>query len=148
MKYILREMTFDDIDEVVKGEERIFKESLGYDMLYSELRLNPFAYYFVLEIDGIVSGYIGVWIDGEHAEIINFYVDEEYQGNGYGSLMLEFIIQLCELSKVPNISLEVRESNTKAIGLYNKYGFNYSHKRIGYYKDGEDALVLIKELIC
>lgn len=148
MKYILREMTFDDIDEVIKGEERIFKESLGYDMLYSELRLNPFAYYFVLEIDEKVSGYIGVWIDGEHAEIINFYVDEQYQGNGFGSLMLEFVIQLCELSKVPNISLEVRESNTKAISLYNKYDFNYSHKRVKYYKDGEDALVLIKELVC
>ena len=148
MKYILREMTFDDIEEVVKGEEKIFKESLGYDMLYSELRLNPFAYYFVLDIDTKVSGYIGVWIDGEHAEIINFYVDEEYQRNGFGSLMLEFVIQLCELSKVPNISLEVRESNTKAIGLYNKYGFNFSHKRLGYYKDGEDALVLIKELVC
>ena len=148
MKYILREMTFDDIEEVVKGEEKIFKESLGYDMFYSELRLNPFAYYFVLDIDAKVSGYIGVWIDGEHAEIINFYVDEEYQRNGFGSLMLEFVIQLCELSKVPNISLEVRESNTKAIGLYNKYGFNFSHKRLGYYKDGEDALVLIKELVC
>lgn len=148
MKYILREMTFDDIEDVVKGEERIFKESLGYDMLYSELRLNPFAYYFVLDIDEKVSGYIGVWIDGEHAEIINFYVDEEHQGNGFGSLMLEFVIQLCELSKVPNISLEVRESNTKAIGLYNKYGFIYSHKRNQYYKDGEDALVLIKELVC
>ena len=31
---------------------------------------------------------------------------------------------------------------------YNKYGFNYSHKRVKYYKDGEDALVLIKELVC
>lgn len=148
MKYTLREMTFDDIEEVVKGEERIFKESLGYDMLYSELKLNPFAYYFVLEVNKKVSGYIGVWIDGEHAEIINFYVDEEHQGKGFGSLMLEFVIQLCELTKVPNISLEVRESNTKAIGLYNKYGFNYSHKRVHYYKDGEDALVLIKELVC
>ncbi len=148
MKYILREMTFDDIESVVAGEEKIFNESLGYDMLYSELKLNPFAYYFVLDIDEKVSGYIGVWIDGEHSEIINFYVDEEYQRQGFGSLMLEFVIQLCELSKVPNISLEVRESNTKAISLYNKYGFNYSHKRIKYYKDGEDALVLIKELVC
>lgn len=146
MDYQLRLMTISDIDEVIKGEERVFDESLGYDMLYSELVMNPFANYFVLEIDDKVSGYIGVWIDEDHSEIINFYVDKEYQNLGFGSMMLEFVIELCTMSKVPNISLEVRESNLKAISLYNKYGFEYSHKRKEYYKNGEDALVLIKEL--
>ncbi len=51
MHYLLREMTKDDILTVVKQEEEIFNSSLGYDMLYSELELNPYAYYFVLEID-------------------------------------------------------------------------------------------------
>ena len=131
-----------------------FKHGIPADAdLVFDVRCLPNPYY-IKELrpltgrDEKVSGYIGVWIDGEHAEIINFYVDEQYQGNGFGSLMLEFVIQLCELSKVPNISLEVRESNTKAISLYNKYDFNYSHKRVKYYKDGEDALVLIKELVC
>ena len=146
MDYQLRLMTIADIDDVIKGEERVFDESLGYDMLYSELVMNPFANYFVLEIDEKVSGYIGVWIDEDHSEIINFYVDEEFQNMGFGSMMLEFVIELCGMSKVPNISLEVRESNLKAISLYNKYGFEFSHKRKEYYKNGEDALVLIKEL--
>ena len=146
MDYQLRLMTINDIEEVIKGEEKVFDESLGYDMLYSELVMNPFANYFVLEIDKKVSGYIGVWIDEDHSEIINFYVDEEYQNMGFGSMMLEFVIELCLMSKVPNISLEVRESNLKAIALYNKYGFEFSHKRKEYYKNGEDALVLIKEL--
>ena len=147
MDYLIREMVVTDIEDVINGEEKVFGESLGYDMLYSELVMNPFAYYFVLEIDNNVHGYIGVWIDEEHSEIINFYIDKEYQSMGFGSMMLEFVIELCTLSKVPNISLEVRESNEKAIKIYNKYGFNYSHKRNHYYKNGEDALVLIKDLL-
>ena len=109
MDYLIREMVVTDIEDVINGEEKVFGESLGYDMLYSELVMNPFAFYFVLEIDNNVHGYIGVWIDEEHSEIINFYIDKEYQSMGFGSMMLEFVIELCTLSKVPNISLEVRE---------------------------------------
>lgn len=146
MDYEIRLMDQFDIDQVVLGEEKVFGESLGYDMLYSELVMNPFANYFVLDIDGMVRGYIGVWIDVDRAEVINFYVDKEYQSMGFGSMMLEFVIELCKMSNVPNISLEVRRSNEKAIKLYNKYGFVYSYDRVRYYKDGEDALVLIKTL--
>ena len=138
-------MNIDDINEVIEGETKIFGESLGYDMLYTELKANPFSHYFVLEIDKKVCGYIGTWIEEDHAEIINFYVLEEYQNMGFGSMMLEFVIKLVKMSKVPVLSLEVREHNTKAIALYEKYGFKYSHTRKQYYSNGEDALVLILE---
>lgn len=146
MNYSIRQMTTDDINDIIIGEEKIFGESLGYDMLYSELTLNPYAYYFVLEIDGKINGYIGTWIDPDHAEIVNFYIDEKYQGLGFGSMMLEFFIELCDSCNVPNISLEVREHNLKAQSLYKKYGFEFSHKREKYYKDSENALVLIKKM--
>ena len=146
MDYELRLMTLNDIESVVEGEEKAFGESLGYDMLYSELVMNPFANYFVLDIDNQVKGYIGVWIDGEASQIINFYVDDEFQNQGFGSMMLEFVIELCKMSNLNVLSLEVRESNEKAIKLYEKYGFVFSHKRNNYYSNGEDALLLIKNL--
>ncbi|MDD3171091.1 MAG: ribosomal protein S18-alanine N-acetyltransferase [Bacilli bacterium] len=146
MKYQIREMTINDIPDIVDGETRIFGETLGFDMFYSELSLNPFAFYFVLEIDEGIRGYIGLWIDKEHAEVVNFYIDKEFQNQGFGKMVLEFAIKLCEMSKVPMISLEVREHNDVAIKLYEKYGFKFSHKREKYYKDLEDALVMIKDL--
>lgn len=146
MRYNIREMTISDINAVIAGEEKVFGESLGYDMLYSELTLNPYAFYFVLEIDDSVEGYIGTWIDSERAEIVNFYVSEEYRGLGFGSLMLELFIEVCKASNVENASLEVREHNINAQKLYKKYGFEFSHKREKYYKDNEDALVLIKKM--
>ena len=50
MKYEVRPMVVDDIESIIEGETKIFGESLGYDMLYTELKLNPYAYYFVLDI--------------------------------------------------------------------------------------------------
>lgn len=146
MKYLLREMLEDDIPSVIEGEEKIFGESLGYDTLYSELKLNPYAFYFVLEIDKKVRGYMGIWIEEEHSEIINFYIDKEYQNQGFGKMMLEFVIELVRSTNVPTISLEVRESNERAIHLYEKYGFKYSHTRENYYKNHENAKVMILEV--
>ena len=143
MKYNLREMTVEDIETVIEGETKAFGTSLGYDLIYTDLTFNPYAHYMVLEIDKEVHGYIGLWIN-DNSEIINFYVDKDFRGLGFGEMMLDFAIRLCELSKVNNLSLEVRESNEIAKALYKKHGFVFSHKRVRYYDNGEDALVLIK----
>lgn len=144
--YMIRPMDLDDINEVIKAEEEVFGKSLGFDMLYTELKMNPFAFYFVLEVEEEFGGYIGSWIDDDHSEIINFLVKPEYQGNGFGALLLSFIIDLVTSVKVPTLSLEVRESNSRAIKLYEKFGFKYSHTRNTYYENGENALVLILEV--
>ncbi len=147
MNYELREMTKEDIDIIVKGEEKVFGHSLGHDLIYSDLTLNPYALYVVLEIDNEIHGYVGMWIT-DNIEIINLYVDEEYQGMGFGSLIMDFVIDVCEQSNVKNLSLEVRSSNIKAINLYKKYGLKQSHIRKNYYidenKETEDAIVMIR----
>lgn len=144
MRYNIRPMEIDDINQVIIGETKAFGNTLGFDMLYSELTINPYANYFILEINRKVKGYIGVWIN-ENAEIINLYVDEKYQGMGFGTMLVEFVIQLCLMSQVSILSLEVRKSNVKAKNLYTKFGFEFSHYRVNYYQDGEDAIVMIKK---
>lgn len=144
MNYQIREMTINDIKDVIKGEKKAFGSSLGYDLLYQELTLNPFAFYFVVEIEQKVHGYIGVWIN-KNAEILNFYVDKKYQNQGYGKMLLNFVLDLCKQCNVRYISLEVRVSNHKAISLYEKHGFIQSYHRKAYYSNGEDAIVMIKD---
>lgn len=147
MNYQLREMKIEDIEEIIKGEEKVFGHSLGYDLIYSDLALNPYALYVVLEIEEKIHGYVGMWIT-DNLEIINLYVDEEYQGMGFGSIIMEFVIDICEQSNISNLSLEVRSSNVKAINLYEKYGLKKSHIRKNYYvnenKETEDAIVMVR----
>ncbi|HEY6179143.1 MAG TPA: GNAT family N-acetyltransferase, partial [Kofleriaceae bacterium] len=42
-------------------------------------------------------------------------------------------------------TLEVRRGNAPAIAMYQRAGFRTVHVRTGYYEDGEDALVMIRE---
>ena len=146
MKYNVRQMEITDIEQVCEMEDMIFGETLGYDMFYTELTLNPYAYYFVLDIDDEIGGYIGTWIEGDRGEVINFCIDKEYQGMGFGKMLLSFYLELAKMSEVKTVSLEVRKSNEKAIKLYESFGFKKSHVRENYYKDLEDALVLVKNM--
>ena len=141
MRYLIRPMERGDIDAVVEGEKKIFGDTLGYDYLLSELEINPFAQYLVLEIGGKVSGYIGLWI-ADNMQILNFYVDKEYQNMGYGSMMMDFVVKVCEKSNIKSLTLEVRESNVKAINLYKKFGLKEVAVRKAYYNNGENALLM------
>ena len=73
-------------------------------------------------------------------------VDENYRRLGIGSqLIQEFEKNLPEY--INDIFLEVRESNSPAIGLYEKYGFKKISIRKNFYSNpDENAVVMIKKL--
>ena len=79
---------------------------------------------------------------GEGYDIIYVYVEPEYRRQGIArEMILAFIKRIGPRS----LMLEVRKSNESAIGLYKGLGFEIVSERKGYYRDGEDALVMKKE---
>ena len=48
---------------------------------------------------------------------------------------------------VETVTLEVRESNLKAINLYTKNGYERVIVKPKYYSNGEDALYMVKRLL-
>lgn len=139
---MIRCLKKEDVSQIVSDEKRIFGDSLGEGMLMNSLDIDMY-HFFVDEQDSKIRGYIGLWVDSNIAQILNFYVNEEFRRNKIGTNLLEYSINFLYSLNVDTISLEVRQSNLDAIDLYEKYGFSYSHKRKFYYNDGEDALVLI-----
>jgi ribosomal-protein-alanine acetyltransferase len=100
------------------------------------------------EVDRIL-GYSIVSIAVGEAHILNISVAPEEQGQGIGRKMLTHLIDVARSHKTETVFLEVRPSNTGAIALYEKMGFNEIGIRKGYYpaQNGrEDALMLALEL--
>jgi ribosomal-protein-alanine N-acetyltransferase len=52
------------------------------------------------------------------------------------------LIESAQGRAVRRMTLEVRPSNTAALGLYGKFGFHIEGRRPRYYSDGEDALIM------
>ena len=142
----IRKMEFRDIKKVVELEEKYLLESLGEKLLASELsEKNNGVSFYVIENDDVVIGYIGRYYFFQEAEVLNFVVDESYQRQGYGQKLFDKMVE--DMKDVKKITLEVRASNIKGINFYTKNGFKQVGVRKRYYKNGEDALLLLKEFI-
>lgn len=138
-------LTKEDINAVVELEEKYLLETIGYEMLANELH-NKYAHFFVAKNDDEVIGYIGGWIIDTTCDMINFVVKEEYQRMGIGTKLYLTLENKTKELGANEILLEVRINNVKAQNFYEKHGFKQIFVRTKYYKNGEDALILRKEL--
>ncbi len=146
----IRLLEIQDIKKVVELEETYLFETLGEEMLKSELARADQATiegvrFYVITLDSQVIGYIGRSYFLEEAEVLNFVIDGAFQHQGFGQLLFDYMIQ--EMPGLKKITLEVRKSNQNAINFYKKNGFQEIFVRKAYYKNGEDAILLLKEFI-
>jgi ribosomal-protein-alanine N-acetyltransferase len=83
----------------------------------------------------------------EEAHITNIAVKEDYRERGIGSSMMQVLCDTAADMGVKTMTLEVRESNMKAIRMYEKIGFSKVGRRKRYYSDNfEDAIVMNNHL--
>ncbi len=142
-----RSMKLDDINRVHEIEKSSFATPWSKKSLLTEITNNKLSKYVVMELDDFIIGYYGLWIVDNEAHVMNIAIDPEFRSKGYGNELLKNMIALSSSSGVNRITLEVRRNNKVAISLYEKYGFEASAIRKGYYRDnGEDALIMWMEL--
>lgn len=126
--------------------EKQFTEVFTKDTVNNDIENNQFTHYFTYLIDSIPVAFINYYIMYERAELININVLEDYQNKHIASQLLQYMINDCKNKKVTSITLEVKETNSKAIYLYQKYGFKQVGIRKGYYQ-GIDGILMEKELM-
>ena len=79
--------------------------------------------------------------------VISIAVLQEYRRRGIGSALMSEALNIFEEKyDVDSVYLEVRVSNQPAINMYEKFGFVKARIIRGYYRDGEDAYVMVKRL--
>jgi ribosomal-protein-alanine N-acetyltransferase len=93
-----------------------------------------------------IIGYVGFRIRGTEAHISTIAVHPDWREKGLGELLLLTAIERAVERGSSVVSLEVRESNQVAQGLYRKYGFRFQGVHRGYYRDGEDAWLMEVEV--
>ncbi len=147
MNVSVREMLESDIDRVLEIEKESFSPPWSREAFLLELTKNILAKYIVVEVDGKVVGYGGIWLILDEGHITNIAIDKEYRGLGLGDKLLEGLIQLCIDRDIKVITLEVRKSNEVAKELYKKHGFKECGIRPGYYtNNNEDAIIMWKTI--
>ena len=93
---------------------------------------------------GRLAAYGGAQYVLDEGNIVNIATHPDYRRRGYGRAIVESLIKYAKNNGLDSISLEVRESNKAAIGLYSKLGFKVEGKRKDFYtKPVESALIMI-----
>ena len=100
----------------------------------------------LLEEGNTITAYGGMRTVGEEAEIELIATAEMYRRCGRGGKILDDLLDEAARRGVKAVFLEVRVSNAAAQLLYLKKGFKGLYARSRYYPNGEDAIVMKKEL--
>lgn len=145
--YSLRAMSEIDLKAVMDIEFR------SYDFPWTEgifrdcLRV---GYYCRVLLDHKEMGGYGIMSLGAgEAHVLNLCVRPERRGQGIGRYMLTHLLDHAREQRARVAVLEVRQSNTSALALYEKMGFHSIGMRKGYYPafaGREDARVLMCKL--
>ncbi|MCL2669240.1 MAG: ribosomal protein S18-alanine N-acetyltransferase [Syntrophaceae bacterium] len=87
-------------------------------------------------------GYLVYWLVCDEMHLQDIAVRSEQRRQGIASGLLAAALRQARIKGARQATLEVRQTNQAAQGLYEAFGFTLSGRRKGYYSDrNEDALI-------
>lgn len=145
------EATLKDFEQIYEIEQACFVEPYTREQLMYEFSENPLNKILVAYDEDKIVGFVDYMITFNSATISQIAVLPNYRKKGLGSKLLEemeksFPKEIDDV--VETITLEVRESNINAISFYKKNGYENVVIKKHYYKNGENAVYMIKRLLC
>jgi len=88
---------------------------------------------YCLSINGRTIGYLITMLAMDTADILNIGIDSDFKRQGYGTGLLNHLIEELKKKDIGEILLEVRAGNKSAIQFYKKQGFEEISVRKNYY---------------
>ena len=127
----LRRWKYEDILRISELEKECFpQEPWSYRMLADSFENENFIG-VLCDDGGEIAGYGGLTLGYDTADIDNIAVAESYRGGGIGGAMPECL---------------VAAAAERAMALYLKHNFKGVYARTRYYTDGEDCLVMARDI--
>ena len=144
-KVIIRDMSEHDLDSVCLLEAICDPVPWSVNALRYELE-NKESVLKVTLFNNKIIGYacIRTLLDVTH--VMKVAVLPEHRGNGVGGILLRDSLNTLHAQQpdVKDVTLEVRESNSAALRLYDNFGFIKTGIRKNYYKNPEENGIIMQ----
>lgn len=101
---------------------------------------------YLLKDKNNILGYIAYNVILPEAEVLYLLVDKNNRNKGLGFKLLNESLDIMKNEGVSKCFLEVDIENNSAYNLYKKLGFIEISKRMKYYDNGNDSIVMEKEI--
>jgi ribosomal-protein-alanine N-acetyltransferase len=126
---ILRTMTPENLDAVMAIEQVAYSHPWSRGNFRDSL--NPLFDAQCLWLGDELLGYFLAMHGVEEMHLLNITVAPAHQGEGWGHMMLDALSLISRNVGAQTLWLEVRQSNARALQVYERYGF----VRVGLRKD-------------
>lgn len=141
----IKRVGIEHIDRLHQIDRDNFDDPWSKEMLQKELEVETSEYYGIFNDDEIL-GFCGGWYVLDEYQINKIVIDRPHQNKKLGQMFLVYIMHLYLSRGIKKATIEVRESNTRAIKVYTRAGFDVIGRRENYYQNnGETAFVMIRE---
>ena len=136
----VRRLAYSDLPAVISIERRSFPTPWSLAMFVLELS-KPSGICLAARAGDQLAGYVVCSRYDQVWHLMNIAVAPEQRGTGVAGWLMRRLIE--ESQGTLPFTLEVRVSNQRAIGMYERFGFRSAGVRPRYYHDnGEDALIM------
>jgi [ribosomal protein S18]-alanine N-acetyltransferase len=149
--FLIRQMTPDDMPEVMEIERVAFTNPWSPELLRRELS-HDWSTILLAEEEmapGVrrLLGFAIFWVVHDELHILNVATDPSQRRRGVARAVMDATLERGRQRRCVMATLEVRRSNEAALSLYRNLGFRAVGVRPNYYVDeGEDAIVMILDL--
>jgi ribosomal-protein-alanine N-acetyltransferase len=160
-KLEIRRMRLDDLEEVMVIEKAAFRHPWSTELFRRELEHDWSTILVMVEplplpvpgkagagpVGERVLAFIIFWLVHDEVHILNVAVAPEARRRGIARTLMAEAEKRAYAANAALMTLEVRRSNTGALDLYREFDYRAVGVRPNYYVDeGEDAIVMVKEL--
>jgi ribosomal-protein-alanine N-acetyltransferase len=136
----VRRLAYSDLPAVISIERHSFPTPWSLAMFVLELS-KPSGICLAASAGDQLLGYVICSRYDQVWHLMNIAVAPEHRGTGIAGQLLRRLLE--ESRRALPFTLEVRVSNARAIGMYERFGFRSAGVRPRYYHDnGEDALIM------
>ena len=105
----------------------------------SGVMMMPGTWLTIARVDAAAMGFALVRSVLDECELLLLAVHPAWRGRGIGRELLVDSLKTARRRGIKSMNLEVRSSNT-AVKLYEKAGFEFVHRRPGYYRGADGQL--------
>lgn len=137
-----------DLSSILDIEEQSFDTEKFSFRRFRYLLNKSKSFFMVASIENQIAGYL-ILLKRKGAKSLRIYslaIEPKYRGLGVAQKLIENAELIGRNENIEFLSLEVSESNIKAISLYKKSGFKEKRIILNYYNQGNHALALSKNI--
>lgn len=142
MPHRVRHATLADIGALTKLHAALFTP--GWDETFWQTAVGEKAAHVWCCDEGEgLSGLLAIREAAGEADILTIGVETRMRRSGLARALLGVALEELIRQGTERISLEVADTNSAAISLYERFGFSQAGLRQKYYDNGADALVMV-----